>query len=102
MKTIVTIILALTTTLCFSQETEKELNLSPDTKKELKEVFTMLSQKLEDIDQKEFFSRPEMMELQTKIAEANSRISHSFENSFFKNGADSRSSSWFCCGKICR
>ena len=79
MKTIITIILTLLTSISFAQEKELKLEVSQEFKEELKEALTVLSEKLEDVESNEFFSKSDIVKLQTKMEEVSQKISYTLE-----------------------
>ena len=79
MKTIITIILSLLVSVSFAQEKELKLEVSQEFKEELKEALTVLSEKLEDVESNEFFSKSDIVKLQTKMEEVSQKISYTLE-----------------------
>lgn len=79
MKTIITIILSLLVSVSFAQEKELKLEVSQEFKEELKEALTVLSEKLEDVERNEFFSKSDIVKLQTKMEEVSQKISYTLE-----------------------
>jgi hypothetical protein len=79
MKTIITIILSLLVSVSFAQQKELKLEVSQEFKEELKEALTVLSEKLEDVERNEFFSKSDIVKLQTKMEEVSQKISYTLE-----------------------
>ncbi|ANH59161.1 GumC domain-containing protein [Dokdonia donghaensis] len=79
MKTIITIILSLLVSISFAQQKELKLEVSQEFKEELKEALTVLSKKLEDVERNEFFSKSDIVKLQTKMEEVSQKISYTLE-----------------------
>ncbi|WP_299150405.1 hypothetical protein [uncultured Dokdonia sp.] len=79
MKTIITIILSLLVSVSFAQQKELKLEVSQEFKEELKEALTVLSEKLEDVESNEFFSKSDIVKLQTKMEEVSQKISYTLE-----------------------
>ncbi len=79
MKTIITIILTLLTSISFAQQKELKLEVSQEFKEELKEALTVLSEKLEDTNRTTFFTDQEIAKIEAKLKEAGQKVSYTFE-----------------------
>ncbi len=79
MKTIITIILTLLTSISFAQQKELKLEVSQEFKEELKEALTVLSEKLEDTNSTTFFTDQEIAKIEAKLKEAGQKVSYTFE-----------------------
>ncbi len=78
MKTIITIILTLLTSISFAQQKELKLEVSQEFKEELKEALTVLSKKLKDTNSTTFFTEQEIAKIEAKLKEAGQKVSYTF------------------------